>query len=55
MDSPDCNDPDTDWYVRVPTDAPLADPKDEMLLKLCERENVILEQIPIKTDDQFPI
>ena len=42
MDSPECNDADNDWYVRMPTNLPV-DPKDEMLLELCDGQDVILE------------
>ena len=42
VDFPRCNNADTDWYVRMPTDPPLFDSKVEMLLKLCKKECAIL-------------
>ena len=38
VDFPRCSIPDTDWYLRMPTDPPPLDPKVEMLPELCEEE-----------------
>ena len=35
-DIPRCTRADIDWYVRMPKDPPLVDPKDEMQLELCK-------------------
>ena len=43
VDFPRCNNADTDWYMRMPIDPPLADPKVEMMLGQCKEEDATQE------------
>ena len=43
MDSPGCNNADSDWYMRMPPNPPLVYLKVEIPPELCEEEDVILE------------
>ena len=42
-DFPSGNSTDTDWYLRMPMDPPLVDPKDEMQPELCEEASATQE------------
>ena len=50
---PRCSNADVDWYVRMPTDPPLFDPKVEMLPELFEREGATLEPTFPMIDSQL--
>ena len=54
MDSPRCNEADTKWYIRMPSNPPLVNPRDETLLQLCEEENAILELTFLTKDKWLP-
>ena len=54
MDVARCNDPDIDWYMRVPIDPHPVDPKVEMLPELCEEEAATLEPTFPITHSQLP-
>ena len=43
MDYLECNNGDTDWYVRMPIDPPLVDPKARKLPGQCEERDATLE------------
>ena len=45
---------DIDWYVRMPTDSPPADPKAERLPQLCEEEDATLEPTFHVIDSHLP-
>ena len=49
-----CNNADKDWCVRMPTNPLPVDPKIEILLKLCEEEDVILEPTFPAIDNWLP-
>ena len=49
-----CNNADTDWYVRMPTDSPLVAPKSEMPFELCKDEEDILEPTIFSIDSLLP-
>ena len=42
---PWCNTADTTWYMRLPTDPPLVEPKVEMQLGQCEEEDATLPNL----------
>ena len=54
MDSPRCNNADTDCYMRIATHLLLIDPKIEMPLELCKEENVTLASTFPTVDSQLP-
>ena len=48
-----CNNIDSYWYVRMPTNPPPAEPEVEMLLELHKEEDAIPEPISTKKDNQL--
>ena len=50
---PKCNNADTVWYVRMPTDQLLVDPKVENLLGQCMEDTTLEATVPM-TDNQLP-
>ena len=45
---------DIDWYMRMPTDPPLVNPKVEMLLELCDEEDATLKLTFLFIVSQLP-
>ena len=46
---------DIDWYMRMPTDPPLADPKDDKQPELCEEAGATWEPAFPERDSHLPL
>ena len=55
VDFPSYNNAVIDWYIRMPTDAPLVEPNTETPLGLCKEEDAILKPTFPMVDNWFPL
>ena len=49
-----CKNADIDWYVRMPSDPPLVDPKVERLLQLYKEEDITAKPTFSVIDNWIP-